>query len=142
MRNFNGRALGTREIVALEHRLGVHLPTELAQILTTAQLAGAEFSLDPTEDASGLGVALRWMTPQEMVSEATDVFPGKVAAPLGFIPVGICLEGSGDPYFVRLCDLALVRIPHEATRGGVLVEASVESVADSVKDFLERAVSS
>ena len=138
----NGRALTADEAAELQARLPLSLPEPLVKLLTEMPLVGVEFTLDAATDPSGLGVELRWMTPAEMVSEALDVYPGLVAVPLGFLPVGICLGGSGDPYFVRVRDLALVRIPHDAARGGHLDESSEEPVAASVEEFLAHALAS
>lgn len=134
-----GRVLTAAEIVSIEAQLDLALPMRIVKHLTELPLVGVEFILSPTGDSSGLGVALRWMTPDEMVSEALEAYPGRVAVPLGYLPVGICLEGSGDPYFVRLHDLALVRVPHEAARGGELEISSVECVTASLEEFLQGA---
>jgi hypothetical protein len=70
-----------------------------------------------------------------IVDEAVEAYPGILALPLGYIPVAKCLEGSGDPYFFRLNDGAIVRIPHQAAVGSELDEEQVEVVSDSVEEL-------
>lgn len=67
-----------------------------------------------TRDPSGLGVEMKWMNPEQMLNEATNLYPGIVAIERGYFPIGPCLEGSGDPYFFQASDGAVVRIPHDA----------------------------
>ncbi len=67
------------------------------------------------EAATGLEHVFRWLTPDHARSEIEDTYPGVVVAQLGYIPVGGCLVGSGDPYFVRDRgdgELLLVQISH------------------------------
>ena len=115
------------------------LPPPLAERLESLPLIGVNITLSEDIDASGLGVDLQWMTPAQMVSEATEVMPGILAVKLGYTPVGICIEGSGDPYFYRGMDGAIVRIPHIAAIGGLLDERQIEVVATSIDSFLESA---
>ncbi|MGJ4915698.1 hypothetical protein [Bradyrhizobium oligotrophicum] len=93
------------------------IPDWLRSLLTTYALAGECFDLPSDADASGLGVSLIWLTPRQIVSEAMECEPGLSVTPLGFIPIGACAVGSGDPYFLDLrqgaADPPLVRIPHD-----------------------------
>ena len=57
----------------------------------------------------------------------------------GLIPIGTCLDGSGDPYFFLVRDGAVVRVPHDAATETSLDEAQIELVADSVDRLLELA---
>src|SRR5687767_11332163 len=109
-----GSTLTKEELRRVEAKTGLRLPPALAKLLTSTPLVGLNLVLDDEQDESGLGADLRWMTAEEMIDEAKNVYPGIAAVPLGFLPVGICLEGSGDPYFIRLKDGAVVRIPHDA----------------------------
>lgn len=131
-----GQTTTRAEIERVERALSAALPAELAKLLLSWPLIGAEFSLDEDADESGLGVAIRWMSPDEMISEATESYPGIVAVPRGLFPIGICLEGSGDPYFFRAGDGAVVRIPHDAATTDSLDEARIEVVAPSVRKLL------
>lgn len=139
LRGLGGRALTTADVREVEARLGVRLPDRLVDFLTGTPVVGLTFAFDDSADQSGLGVDLRWMTPDQAVSEGTETYPGIAAVPLGFLPVGIDLGGSGDPYFVRLDDLALVRIPHDAVRDRKLLVGQVEVVSPSVEEFVDRA---
>jgi hypothetical protein len=98
---------------------------------------GVQISLDNESDRSQLGVEMQWMTPAEMVSEATEVYPGIVVVKRGYIPIGICLQGSGDPYFFRARDGAIVRVPHDAATQEDIDESRIELVVDSVLQLLE-----
>lgn len=136
--NLGGRPLSTEEIKVIEGWIGP-LPVVVVALLTEYCLIGINFTLSAENDESGLGAQLRWMEPDQMRSEATEAYPGVVALSVGYLPVGLCLEGSGDPYFIRLDDAALVRIPHDAALEGGLEEDAVETVLSSVVDFVRLA---
>ncbi|MCI0652264.1 MAG: SMI1/KNR4 family protein [Planctomycetes bacterium] len=121
--------------------LPINAPEWLTVAFRRLKLAGTRFSLSEAEDASGMGVEMRWMTPAQIVEETTVAYPGVAAVKRGYLPVGQCLEGSGDPYFLRLDDKrddpAIVRIPHEAIAAGdALADEEVEVVADTLSEFL------
>lgn len=107
--------------------------------MTDFGISGTTFELDEDDDASGLGVELKWMNAEEMADEAINAYPGKAVQALGYLPVGICLMGSGDPYFLRLQtggDPTLVRVPHDAVVDEQIQESSIEVVSESLVDFL------
>ncbi len=118
-------------------RLRPLCPAWLLDVWRKVPLSGVRIYLDAKDDPTGIGVSMQWMTASELMSEAVEASPGREAAVHGFVPVGKCLEGSGDPYFVSRepYDSPLVRIPHGAARGGRLNVEAVETVAKSLSDF-------
>lgn len=128
----------------LTSRLGSRLTPEwLLSLLKTYALAGECFDLPSDADASGLGVTLLWLTPSQMASEAIESEPGMSVASLGFIPIGACAEGSGDPYFLDLrqggADPPLVRIPHNFAVQQPYPLDRIEIVTGRLSEFFTRA---
>jgi len=138
LQQLGGRTLEGAEAEKLRAQLP-GLPAALLSLLVNRPLVGAKISVDPAAERSGLGVEMQWMTPSQMEDEATEAYPGIVAVPRGYVPIGICLEGSGDPYFFRVKDGAVVRIPHDAAAENDLDESRIELVAESVDQLLEAA---
>ena len=134
-----GKTLDAPGLALLVRRLTV--PHALVEIMIANPLIGLTLSVPEERDPSGLGVYMRWLTSEEMLSEATDVYPGIVAVARGYFPIGMCLQGSGDPYFFRQSDGAVVRIPHEAASESPqgLNESAIERVADSVEHLVSLA---
>jgi hypothetical protein len=112
-------------------------------MLSKNGLAGICFSLDASHDVSGFGAELLWLTPAQIVSEATKCEPGLSVAPLGYIPIGGCAEGSGDPYFLDLRtgsqDPPLVRIPHDFAVTRPYPVDRVELVTNTLSTFFSKA---
>jgi len=136
----SGQGGTTVDRVRLDQLRGrLALPQSLADILTLMPLIGIKLWLSSESDLSGLGAGMQWMSPEQMIDEASHAYPGIVAVPRGYFPVGICLEGSGDPYFYRGADGAIVRIPHGAASEKDLNESAIEVVADSVESLVVRA---
>ena len=116
-------------------------PAWLLDAWRSAPLTGARMYVDDRDDPTGIGVSMQWMNATELLSELNEASPGREAKREGFLPVGKCLEGSGDPYFLSGTgeDPPLVRIPHTAARGGALNRTAVETVAPSLSQFLRMA---
>jgi hypothetical protein len=138
-----GRLVSQGELKTLTDFLGIDLiPQWYLDLLAKFRLIGTEFSLDEDQDLSELGVELRWMSPEETISEARDTFPGILAVQKGYLPVGICLEGSGDPYFLQISqntDPEVVRIPHTSCSEDEFDEEKVEMICSRLSDFFIRA---
>jgi hypothetical protein len=113
-------------------------PKALLDLLQNYPIVGVEVSIGEDDDESGMGAEMRIMDDSEVLSEAFETYPGLVAVPLGYMPFAICLEGSGDPYFIRSSDGAVVRIPHDAVDEDELDESSIELVAPSLDDLFEK----
>jgi hypothetical protein len=80
-------------------------------------LVGATVEVPEERDQSGLGVELKFLTPEQSKDEAMHFWPGLAVAKDGYVPVGSCLCGSGDYYYIRATDGAagpLYRIYHDA----------------------------
>ena len=92
-------------------------PAHWQDFLERNGLYGMSFEIPDSADVSGLGAELQLLTPAQAREEAEDCYPGLAVAADGYVPVGMCLLGSGDPYFIRDGDGAggpLYRIYHDA----------------------------
>src|SRR5260370_39550496 len=99
------------------------------------------FWLSPQTIPRGVGVEFRWMTPEQIVSEATQSQPGIAAGQHGLAPIELCLSGSGDPDFMNTLDSddpAVVRVPHQAVHRGELALDAIQSVRPAYIAFLEQ----
>jgi len=70
-------------------------------LIKNVNIIGASFELSESADQSGVGVDMEWLTPGEQIDEAFNFYPGLIVVEKGFIPIGSCMKGSGDPYFLR-----------------------------------------
>jgi hypothetical protein len=72
------------------------------------------------------------MTPQEQIEEMKDFYPGIAAIKKKYFPIGKCMGGSGNPYFIKKEDdgkINIYRIPHEAVNeADELDESQVEYI--------------
>jgi hypothetical protein len=138
----DGRVATEPEIVEL--RAALSAPEWLARLLRNYRLIGSRISIDEHVDESGLGVALLWLSPQQMISEAYEAEPGATVCPQGLLPIGACASGSGDPYFLDLrdhssTDPALIRVRHDLAGRGEYPPEGLERVASSLSSFLSKA---
>lgn len=67
-------------------------------------LVGREISVPDDQDVSGVGIDIEILDEQAIQSEQTDLYPGIAVANEGYIPVGGCSLGIGDPYFINTRD--------------------------------------
>lgn len=105
-------------------------------------LAGAKFTLEESRDESGLGVEMRWLTAAEIGDETLNTYPAIAAIKHGYLPIGECLVGTGDPYFIQLqrTELPVHRVPHTAIdEANNLRAEQVEVVSASLDEFFTNA---
>lgn len=131
------------EASAIREFFGELVPEWYLEILMAHPLAGTSFTI--TSDVAGgpFDFRIEWLDAKEMIAEARDLYPGISALRDRFVPIGGCLTGSGDPYFVRFTegnDPQVVQIFHDMADvdGGMRGEYGWV-VADSMSDFFERA---
>lgn len=141
------RTLGGRRVKDSEAReLRKSIPNvtkELLAFMKAYPVVGATLRLSKKKDLSRMGVLMKWLSPTEMVEEALDFYPGIVALPAGYIPVGECVTGSGDPYFYNTADGSIVRILHQpGADEDRLSNKQVEVVAKTMTLFVEKACGS
>src|SRR5215213_1421491 len=107
LRSISPNLRGTRATNGDIHFLKSQLPASLTPdwlmaLLREHPLAGVGFSLNTDHDESGVGAEVIWLTPEQTVSESVESEPGKSVLSYGFLAIGACAEGSGDPYFLGL----------------------------------------
>ncbi len=132
-----GRCLRQEEALGLASRLPIPCGW-LLDLMRHYPLIGTTFCLSQDHDLSGLGVDMSWMTPEDILCESLELYPGIAAIGVGYVPVGMCLRGSGDPYFLKgNCDNPpLVRIPHDGLQSDLsLSESVIEIVRPQLSDF-------
>jgi hypothetical protein len=140
----SGRTINHQEADDLTKAISPSLlPGWLVNWLLTYPLVETDFSLSASDDNSELGVEMKWLSPPQIISETVEAFPGIAAAGSGYLPIGMCLEGSGDYYFLKTTagdDPPFVRIPHDAVDAERrLRDDQVEIVAPSLSEFIEKA---
>jgi hypothetical protein len=132
----NGRVIYSSEVNDLARNFPLFQLSWLTDILLVVPITGCEFHLENPL------VNMRWMTPQEMISEATEFYPGIAAIKAGYFPVGDCLFGSGDPYFIQVStiDSKLFRIPHDSVdSNGFVIEYCIDIISQTLSDFFKQA---
>jgi hypothetical protein len=137
----HGRTINTEEAAQLKARLPSELlPASLLHWMLSYPLVEAEFYLSEDQDPTGLGVDMQWLTPAQMIDETLQTYPGILAGPAGYLPIGSCLVGSGDYYYLRAQtgeDPPLVRIPHDAVCANDRLSLdSIEVVSPRLSEFV------
>ncbi len=120
-------------------RLGA--PDWLVALYSAHGLVGSEVEISPEHDPTGLGVEMKFLDPESIAQEALELMPGIAAGRRGYFPIGECMAGSGDPYFLKtgatVEQSRVVRIPHESVNvNQELNEEAVEIVSESLNEFL------
>ena len=116
-------------------------PPEFRHFLESNALAGKAVEISDGDDLSGVGASIQLFDEPDAASEANDFYPGLVVKADGYVPIAGCVEGSGDPYFIRIQDQQpgpVYRVYHDLVhdenydRGQAIVR-----VLDSYEDLLK-----
>lgn len=134
-----GRLILNSEIELIKQLKTISYPKWLIDFHRQNKVIQKYFSLSENEDKSEMGVEMQWMTIKEQLEEMTDFYPGKVAIKYEYFPIGKCLEGSGDPYFLKLNDrnIYLHRVPHDSIVENILDVNDIEFVC-VIQDLLQK----
>lgn len=122
----------------------IEMPVYWRAFVEANDLLGRDIEVPEAIDLSGLGAMFRVMTQAQCLSEAVEAYPGKVATCVGFYPVGMCLEGSGDYYYLQTAEGeegALYRIYHDSVSGNTLSDDGVVRVLEQYEEILSYALS-
>lgn len=116
------------------------MPPYWTNFLAAHRLLGREARIPVSADRSAVGAEIGFLDEAGSRSEALDFYPGLAVSADGFIPVGECLLGSGDPYFIQISDGEggpLYRIYHDAVSAeGYDRSTAVAIVLDDYRDLL------
>lgn len=92
-------------------------PSHYRDFVERHHLPSTEVELPEDADLSGVGATIGLYNEAQAIDEADRFFPGLVVKADGFVPIGQCMTGSGDPYFINLNDRApgpIYRIYHDS----------------------------
>jgi hypothetical protein len=115
------------------------IPEYRQKFIAENKLVGRDFEISEDDDLSELGADLRIMNIEQCISEATECYPGIAAAKENYVPVAMCLSGSGDYYYIRSTDGengSLYRIYHGAVNGEHIEHDCIEKVLNSYASLL------
>ncbi|RKZ74786.1 MAG: hypothetical protein DRR19_29840 [Candidatus Parabeggiatoa sp. nov. 1] len=126
----------------ITHFSSALLPGWFINMLSDYPLIGVNLTLSEALDESSFGVDMVWLSPKQMVEEALETYPGIIAIQLGYLPIGSCLFGSGDPYFLKMTvdndNPPFVRIPHDILdENDKIDDSKIEPVCFSLSSFFE-----
>lgn len=110
------------------------IPEYWKEFVLQHKLLECELEIDEEDDLSELGADLKIMTFEQCISEASECHPGKEALKLGYLPVAMCLTGSGDYYYINVQkgqSGSLYRIYHDSVNDGAISSYGIEKVLES-----------
>jgi hypothetical protein len=115
-------------------------PSHYRDFLERHHLAGADVELSEESDVSGIGATIGLYNEAQAIDEADNFYPGLVVKADGFIPIGQCMIGSGDPYFINVNDAApgpLYRIYHDSVHDRSYDRGdAIAKILESYEDLL------
>jgi hypothetical protein len=121
--------------------MSLEIPEYWRQFRDSSNLLNREVEIPDTEDLSGVGADIEFFADDSIICEMNDAYPGIVVQKDGFLPVGGCQVGTGDPYFIQVSEGAggsLYQIYHDAVReDGYSREAAVALVLKDYRDILK-----
>ncbi len=115
------------------------IPAYWRNFIAVNDIIGCDFEVSEEDDLSELGADIRIMSIEQCISEATECYPGIVAVKEGYVPVAMCLAGSGDYYYIKITEGengSLYRIYHDACDGEKIESNGIEKVLNNYESLL------
>lgn len=104
-------------------------------------ISSSEFDIPESNDLSSVSATFTIMDAKNVLQEATECYPGCIVIKDGYVPVGACEIGSGDPYFININDGPngkLYRIYHDCVLGdNYSKDNAVAVVLEHYEDMLK-----
>jgi hypothetical protein len=104
-------------------------------------LCGKEVEIPDSDDLSNVGACISFFDEPDAREEAEGYYPGIVVTRDGFVPIGGCALGSGDPYFINIHDPQpgpVYRIYHDSVHDeGYSRADAIARVLDSYEELLQ-----
>jgi len=79
------------------------VPSYWLKFITEKSLVGADVEI-PWEDDDQMTHSIEIFNEKNCIDEAINYWPGIGVTKDGFVPIGGCSTGSGDPYFINTND--------------------------------------
>jgi hypothetical protein len=141
-----GRIIPGVEFERLASDLGLTLPTWMFDLFTSIPLSGLRLGWQcsqPDEDYDGIATVL-WSNASDIRSESIGCYPGLAIRAAGYVNVGCCAHGSGNPYFVNITegsDPPLYQVQHDVSdQAEVIISKARQLVAPRLSRFFETAI--
>ncbi|MFC1684772.1 hypothetical protein ACFL0R_04790 [Pseudomonadota bacterium] len=115
------------------------IPEYWSEFVEKHHLIGRDIEIDEDSDLSELGADLRIMTNEQSMDEATNCYPGITVIKKGYVPVAMCLSGSGDYYYINKNEGragAIYRIYHDSVSESSIDEGAIDKVLDNYERLL------
>jgi len=115
------------------------IPEYWQNFIAKNEIVGSDFEISEEDDLSDMGADLRIMNIEQCISEATECYPGIAAIKENYVPVAMCLSGSGDYYYIRSTEGengSLYRIYHDAVNDEDIINDGIEKVLNSYASLL------
>lgn len=109
-----GRIATKTEVSLLLSKINF-LPNWFCDFIMEFPVLGMNLELNTEDDLSNIGVDFIWLSPQDMITELFDMYPGINVIKKGFLPIGACGEGSGDYYYIdtNCHNSRVIRVIHD-----------------------------
>jgi hypothetical protein len=139
-----GRRVSHTEIKELQARLTIPLPDWYVELLSTYPLAGLDldFPLYEAEGDEDGYFPIEIATPQNIISETEECYPGLAIRELGYACLAIDPTGGGDPYFIKVAEgdnPPVYQVYHDVSDVGTEIEAmGMVKIADSLAEFFDK----
>jgi hypothetical protein len=100
--SLTGRFYSEEEILTLLKSFkDLPIIEKFINVFSNYRIVGQVFTLSEDRDFSRMGMDMEWMDAKSQIEEAFEAYPGILLADQGYFPIGSCLKGSGDPYFLK-----------------------------------------
>jgi len=103
-------------------------------------IVNKSFEIPQNQDISALGANLEILSEGDILKESNDYYPGIAVKQFGYLPIGSCLSGSGDPYFINTKEGVngkLYRVRHESgTEENFALKGGIEIVLNNYEELL------
>ena len=121
--------------------MSISIPDYWRIFRDSSNLTTLSVEIPESKDLSGLGADIEFFEDHSILNEMNEAYPGLIVHTDDFLPVGGCLVGTGDPYFIRVSEGeggCLYQIYHDAvTDANYSHQDAIAIVLKDYRDILK-----
>lgn len=121
--------------------MSLTIPTYWQKFRDSSNLVALDIEIPEANDLSGVGACIEFFRDDSIIDEMNNAYPGIIVRKDGFLPVGGCEIGTGDPYFIQLSEGSgggLYQIYHdEVSDNGYSKDSAIALILADYRDILK-----
>ena len=115
------------------------IPNYWYDFLEKNKIVGEIRVINKEHDLSGVGIKMKFLSLRGALTITLNRHPARFLANFGYVPIGLCMYGSGDNYYINKNDGKngrLYRIYYDGVNNKLINDGAIDRVFNNYESIL------